>query len=280
MNLPIVKMTKYDLLMNNIPVTFASDECLVVLEDTGEVFHWEPNKYLDDIWTNARIDMYSKLIKQITPAIQNNGYTVDINGKIERPYENIGYSDRTTSSYKYTGFGDSTCSYSGSEASSAYLSDRMTYFYPHFEFTKSNDGVWKIIYEIQPGDTLSEIAKAAGSSLEKILQYNPQIENPNKIMAYDWINLPTSSIVEPEKFAYEFNQRKKLLKNKTIAELRYTSRKEAIDTYSRMTLKVDDKQALCLACGRFIHTPKIGKYNGRYCDNCGCYMPELMFGKE
>lgn len=258
MNLPIIKATKYDLLTNNIPVTFASDECLIMLGDTNEM-----------------------IIRQITPVTRNIGYTVDINGRIERSYENIGYSDRTTtSSYKYTGCGGSTCGYSSSEASPTYLSDRMTYFYPHFEFTKSDDGVWKIIYEIQPGDTLSEIAKAAGSSLEKILQYNPQIKNPNKIMAYDWINLPTSSIAEPEKFAYEFNQRKKLLKNKTIAELKYAARKEAIDTYSRMTLKVDDKQVLCLACGRFICTPKIGKYKDRYCDNCGCYMPEIMFGGD
>ena len=194
MSLPIVKITKYDLLMNNIPVPFASDGCLIVIEDTGEIFHWEPKQYLDAMWGNACIDRYTKLISQITPAIQNIGYTVDINGRIERPYENIGYSDRTTtSSLKYTGRGGSTVSYGSGGASTAYSLDEMSYVYPHFE---------------------------------------------------------------------------------------YTSRKEAIDTYSRMTLKVDGKHVLCLACGRFIHTPKIGKYNKRYCDNCGCYMPEIIFGKE
>ena len=269
MSLPIVKVTKYDLLMNNIPVTFASDECLVMLEDTGEVFHWEP------------IDRYIKLVNQLVPVIQNIGYTRDIDGKIERPYKNIRYSDcTTTSSYKNTSCGGSTISDNDDGASITYLPNKIAYFYPHFEFTKTDYGAWKITYEIQPGDTLSEISMATGSSLEKILQYNPQIENPNKIMAYDWINLPTSSIVEPEKFVYEFNQRKKLLKNKIVAEPKYTSQKEAINTYSRMTLKVDGKHTLCLSCGRFIRTPKIGKYKDRYCDNCGCYMPEIMFGSD
>lgn len=279
MSLPIVKVSKYDLLMNNISPALAK-ECLIVSEDTGEMFHWEPEKYIN-MCTNARIDRYAKLINQMNYNKDNVGYIVDLLGNVEGPYENTGYSDRTTtSSYKYGGGGGSTGSYGGGGASTVYSPDKIAYFYPHFEFTKSEYGVWKIKYEVQPGDTLSEIASAAGSPLEKVLRYNPQIKNPNKIEAYDWINLPTGLIVEPEKFAYEFNQRKELLKNKTVAELRYTSRKEAVDTYSRMTLKVDDKHVLCLSCGRFIHTPKIGKYNDRYCENCGCYMPEIMFGKE
>ena len=229
MSLPIIKVSKYDLLMNNIPATLATDECLIVLEDTGKMIHWNPREY---------------------------------------------------TGYKYTGCGGSSGSYGGGGASTTYFPDKMAYFYPHFEFTKSDYGIWKIKYEVQPGDTLSEIASAAGSSLERVLNYNPQIRNPNKIKAYDWINLPTGLIVEPEKFVYEFNQRKEFLKDKTVAELRYTSRKEAIDTYSRLMLKVDGKHVLCLSCGRFIHTPKIGKYNDRYCESCGCYLPDSMFGKE
>ena len=253
-----------------------------MLEDTGEMIHWEPKKYTD-MWANARIDGYTKLINQINYNKNNVGYTVDINGRIESPYENTGYSDRTTtSSYKYTGCRGNIVNYTVEKVSTDYLPDEKAYayFYPHFEFTKFDYENWKIKYEIQPGDTLSEIASAAKSSLAEILKYNPQIKNLNKIMAYDWINLPTSSIADPEKFAYEFNQRKELLKNKTVAELRYAAREETIDPYSRMTLKVDGKHTLCLSCGRFIRIPKIGKYNDRYCENCGCYMPEIMFGKE
>ena len=189
MSLPIIKLTKYDLLMGNISPVLEK-ECLVVFEDTGEMIHWELNKYID-IWTNARIDEYTKLINQMNYNKDNIGYTVDINGKIESPYENTGYSERTTTTdYKYTGCGGSTGSYGGGGASTTYFPDRI------------------------------------------------------------------------------------------VAELRYTSRKEAIDTYSRMTLEVDSKHTLCLSCGSFIHTPKIGKYNDRYCENCGCYLPDSMFGKE
>lgn len=180
MSLPIVNITKYDLLMKNIPVTLTS-ECLIVLKDTGDILHWDPERYRD-MCTNARIDRYTQLVNQMDYNKNNVGCTVDINGKIESPYENIVYSDRTTTnSYKYIG---------GGGASTAYFPD------------------------------------------------------------------------------------------KTVAELRYATQKEAIDTRSRMNLKVDGKHVLCLSCSRFIHTPKIGKYNDRYCENCGCYMPELMFGKE
>ena len=140
MSLPIVKITKYDLLTKNIPVPFASDGCLIVIEDTGEIFHWEPKQYLDAMWGNACIDRYTKLISQITPAIQNNVYTVNINENAEVPYENIGYSDRTTtSSYKYTGRGGSTVSYGSGGASTAYSLDEMSYVYPHFEYTSPKE---------------------------------------------------------------------------------------------------------------------------------------------
>ena len=142
-------------------------------------------EYLSEAMIDSRTLGRTKLINQMDYNKNNVGYTVDINGRIESPYENTGYSDRTTTgSYKYGSGGG------GGGASTAYLSD------------------------------------------------------------------------------------------KTVAELRYTSRKETIDTYSRMMLKVDGKHVLCLSCGRFVHTPKIGKYNDRYCESCGCYLPDSMFGKE
>lgn len=278
MSLPIVKLTKYDLPMWNVSPA-PEKECLVMLEGTGDMTYRELNKNID-MWTNAYIDKYTKLIKQMNYNENDVGYTVDINGRIESPYENTGYSDRTTtSSYKYGG-GGSTDSYGGGRTSTIYPSNKMSYLYPHFEFIKSVYGIWKIRYEIQPGDTLSEIASAAGLPLEIVLKYNPQIRNPNKINAYDWINLPTDLLVEPEKFAYEFNQRKELLKNKTVAELKHTSRKEPIDTHSRMMPKVDSKHILCLACGCPIHEIKIGERGKKYCKECGVYLPEIVYDKE
>ena len=68
--------------------------------------------------------------------------------------------------------------------------------------------------------------------------------------------------------------------DETIADIRSAARKDVINTHSRMMPKVNDKHTLCLSCGRFVHIPKIGKYKDRYCDNCGCYMPEIMFGGD
>ena len=40
-----------------------------------------------------------------------------------------------------------------------------------------------IIYQIQPGDTLYKIAKAYGTTVDRLLSYNPQITNRNLIRA-------------------------------------------------------------------------------------------------
>jgi hypothetical protein len=46
---------------------------------------------------------------------------------------------------------------------------------------------------VQPGDTLSKIAKRNGISLAQLLQANPQITNPNKIQVGQVVNLPDTS---------------------------------------------------------------------------------------
>lgn len=47
-------------------------------------------------------------------------------------------------------------------------------------------------YTIQPGDTLSEIAQRAGTSVQSLLAANPRISDPDRIYAGDTINLPGS----------------------------------------------------------------------------------------
>lgn len=42
-------------------------------------------------------------------------------------------------------------------------------------------------YVIQPGDTLSEIALKFGTSVEKLLDDNQNITNPDLIYAYDYL---------------------------------------------------------------------------------------------
>lgn len=49
-----------------------------------------------------------------------------------------------------------------------------------------DDGV-NVIYTVQKGDTLWKLAKANGVSLNQIIQWNPQIKNPNRIYVGDKI---------------------------------------------------------------------------------------------
>lgn len=53
------------------------------------------------------------------------------------------------------------------------------------------------IYHIQPGDTLSEIALDANSTVEEIMDANPQIHDPNLIYAGDELLLHSDSIDIP-----------------------------------------------------------------------------------
>src|SRR5690349_13230950 len=48
-------------------------------------------------------------------------------------------------------------------------------------------------YKIQPGDTLSKIAKRNGISLAQLLKANPQITNPDRIKVGQVVNLPDTS---------------------------------------------------------------------------------------
>lgn len=49
-------------------------------------------------------------------------------------------------------------------------------------------------YVVKAGDTLSKIAKRNGITVTQLLQFNPQITNPDKIKVGDAINLPDTSI--------------------------------------------------------------------------------------
>ena len=53
-------------------------------------------------------------------------------------------------------------------------------------------------YRIQPGDTLSKIAKRNGISLAQLLKANPQITNPDKIQVGQIVNLPDTSTEETQ----------------------------------------------------------------------------------
>ena len=47
-----------------------------------------------------------------------------------------------------------------------------------------------IIYKIKSGETLGKIARAHGTTVEKIMKVNPELKNPNFIVAGCYIYIP------------------------------------------------------------------------------------------
>jgi hypothetical protein len=68
--------------------------------------------------------------------------------------------------------------------------------------TDSVDSMGNDVYHIQSGDTLSEIALEHGTSVEEIMEINPDIQNPNVIYAGNDLNMPGGSEV-PEIYSPE-----------------------------------------------------------------------------
>ena len=46
------------------------------------------------------------------------------------------------------------------------------------------------IYNIKPGDNLTKIAKAYGTTIDALMKLNPQIKNPNLIYAGHKMKVP------------------------------------------------------------------------------------------
>ncbi len=57
-----------------------------------------------------------------------------------------------------------------------------------------------VVYIIKPGDTLSKIATAHGTTVDAILAANPTITDPNKIIVGNQITIPAPSPEIPDEF--------------------------------------------------------------------------------
>ena len=52
-------------------------------------------------------------------------------------------------------------------------------------------GYWDSFpYPIQPGEALSVLAHRFSTKVRHIMDLNPKITDPDKIQAYEWINMP------------------------------------------------------------------------------------------
>jgi LysM repeat protein len=63
----------------------------------------------------------------------------------------------------------------------------VNFFPPENEFSPGNDSY---VYEVQAGDTLSEIAEANNTSIAHIMELNPEIVNPHTIYTGDNLLIP------------------------------------------------------------------------------------------
>lgn len=97
-------------------------------------------------------------------------------------------------------------------------------------------------YKIKSGDTLSQIAKKAGTTLKALLAANPGIKDPNKIRVGQKIKL--SSPVENRKSVYQD------MTKKEMADMQMPKRKGGKVTYKKHGGKVSgsDGNSLVASC--------------------------------
>lgn len=128
--------------------------------------------------------------------IDGNIYSVSLsdfdgNGSIDSQTGNIQLVDGTSVSFTQTGenlsplFGEGTeialpNEYQGQASFASYLPVEG-------EFSTGNDSY---VYQVQAGDTLSEIAEANNTSVEHIMELNPEITDPHTIHTADHLLIP------------------------------------------------------------------------------------------
>lgn len=130
--------------------------------------------------------------------IDGNTYSVSLSdfdgdGNIDSQTGNIQLVDGTSVSFTQTGenlsplFGEGTeialpNEYQGQASFASYLPVEG-------EFSSGNDSY---VYEVQAGDTLSEIAEANNTSVANIMELNPEIVDPNMIYTSDQLLIPSN----------------------------------------------------------------------------------------
>jgi LysM repeat protein len=126
---------------------------------------------------------------------QGNQYTVslvdlDNDGKIDYQTANIGFVDG--SSISYTGSGENMNSLFANNMNWATNEDYVNLQ----QVSNQIESGATSIYEIQAGDTLSEIALANDTSVSDIMEINPNIQDADLIYAGDEIMIPGGEMPE------------------------------------------------------------------------------------
>jgi LysM repeat protein len=131
-----------------------------------------------------------------TTDTDGNTYSVSLidfdgDGSIDVQSGNIQLVDGTSVSFTQTG--EDLSPLFGEDTEIALPNDYQgqagfaNYFQPEGEFSTGNDSY---VYEVQAGDTLSEIAEANNTSVANIMELNPEIIDPNIIHTADHLLIP------------------------------------------------------------------------------------------
>lgn len=139
--------------------------------------------------TNVPVD-HSSTYEMSTTDADGNSYSVsfidnDSDGKIDSQTANIHFVDGTSISYTETGENLNPLFSNNPEIASTEDFSGMP------DFVENTNSATHI-YEVQAGDTLSQIAADNNTSISNIIELNPEITDPDLIYAHQDIEIPSN----------------------------------------------------------------------------------------
>lgn len=173
---------------------FAADETLpteeVPLAEASPTVEGDAVQ-VEPVNTEAEVTLDSLSSLEISGADQDgNVYSVsflDIDGDGKSDIQTAEFQTVDGFSISYTEFGDSLDPFFGSDYQ---LADSYAYVEEGFCNVQEVSMMDSFLYEIQPGDTLSELAAANNTSVAHLMELNPQISDPDLIYAGNNLILP------------------------------------------------------------------------------------------
>jgi LysM repeat protein len=177
----------------DVPVAEAS----TTEEDSVQDLPEEDNFLITSETSDAELNEDSMSSLEISGADQEgNVFSVsflDIDGDGEYDIQNVEFQTVDGVTISYTEYGDSLDS---TFLDDLLLADNPDYVDCGFCDVQGVSMMNSYLYEIQPGDTLSEIAEANNTSVEHLMELNPQISDPDLIYSGNNLIVPDGDCFE------------------------------------------------------------------------------------